>query len=106
MIGLKVELKNAVYWVSLMMPLVVLCIYNLLTQKSYFKAMIEYLNKHGKPLSFYTDRLNVFRVNNDKEGYRKPGLTQIGRSLKELGVELIFPSSKRKNRETLFNFAR
>ena len=60
---------------------------------SYFYAINEYLIKYGKPISFYTDRLSVFRVNNDKEGYRKPGLTQVGRALKELGIELICANS-------------
>lgn len=60
---------------------------------SYFKAFIEYLNKHGKPKSYYTDRLSVFKINNDKPGYRKSGLTQVGRALKELGVELICANS-------------
>jgi hypothetical protein len=60
---------------------------------SYFKTITSYLLKHGKPLSFYTDRLNVFRINNDKSGYKKPGLTQVGRALKELGIELICANS-------------
>jgi hypothetical protein len=60
---------------------------------AYFDALIEYIKKNGKPKSFYTDRLNVFKVNNDKEGYRKSGLTQVGRALKELGVELICANS-------------
>jgi len=61
--------------------------------ESYFKAIIAYMTKHGKPISFYTDRLSVFRVNNDKPGYRKQGLTQVGRALKELGIELICANS-------------
>lgn len=60
---------------------------------NYFITMKEYLLKHGKPLSFYADRLSIFRVNNDKEGYRKKGLTQLGRALKEIGVELICANS-------------
>ena len=61
--------------------------------KAYFEAFIEYFLKNGKPKSFYTDRLNVFKVNNDKSGYRKQGLTQVGRALKELGIELICANS-------------
>jgi len=60
---------------------------------AYFRAFIEYLIKNGKPKSFYTDRLNVFKINNDKTGYRKTGLSQVGRALKELGVELICANS-------------
>lgn len=61
--------------------------------ESYFKTLIEYLLINGKPKSFYTDRLNVFKINNDKTGYRKEGLTQVGRALKELGIELICANS-------------
>jgi len=60
---------------------------------SYFKGFKEYMIKHGKPLAYYSDRLSVFRVNNEKEGYRKLGLTEAGRALKELGVELICANS-------------
>jgi hypothetical protein len=37
--------------------------------------------------------LSVFRVNNNKEGYRKEGLTEIGRALKEINVLLICANS-------------
>lgn len=72
---------------------------------SYFIALQEYMQKQGRPSSYYSDRLSVFRVNNDKEGYRKAGLTQVGRALKELGVELICANSPQaKGRvERLFN---
>lgn len=61
--------------------------------ETYMKSMKEYMMKYGRPESFYTDRLSVFRINNDKEGYRKMGLTQVGRALKALGVELICANS-------------
>ena len=60
---------------------------------SYFRAFIEYLIKNGRPKSFYTDRLTVFKINNDKTGYRTAGLTQAGRALKELDIELICANS-------------
>jgi len=61
--------------------------------ESYFKAISTYLNKNGKPMSFYTDRLNVFRVNSKTTGYKNFGLTQVGRALKELKIELICANS-------------
>ena len=72
---------------------------------AYFKALKEYLKNHGRPLSFYSDRFSVFRVNNDKPGYRKQGLTQVGRALKELDIELICANSPQaKGRvERMFN---
>jgi transposase len=63
------------------------------TTANYFRAMKEYMKKHGKPMGFYSDRFTVFRLNNDKEGYRKQGLTQLGRALKEIEVELICANS-------------
>lgn len=61
--------------------------------QNYFLSFKYYMEKHGKPMAFYTDRFSVFRINNDKEGYRKEGLTEIGRALKELGIELICANS-------------
>jgi hypothetical protein len=39
--------------------------------KCCFLAFRDYMKKHGKPQAFHSDRLTVFRVNNDKKGYRK-----------------------------------
>lgn len=61
--------------------------------RNYFTSFRQYLEKYGKPMAFYTDRFTAFRVNNDKEGYRKQGLTEIGRACKELGIELICANS-------------
>ncbi len=50
--------------------------------------MRSYLTEFGKPLAFYSDKFGVFRVNipNALSG---TGLTQFGRALKELDIELI-----------------
>jgi hypothetical protein len=55
---------------------------------SYFAAVRAYLTAFGKPLAFYSDKLSVFRVTlpNALSG---TGLTQFGRALKELEIELI-----------------
>jgi len=63
------------------------------TTRDYLIFFKEEMLQHGKPLAYYTDRLNVFRVNHYKESYRGKGLTQVGRALKELGVELICANS-------------
>ncbi len=60
---------------------------------TYFQALQEYFQKHGYPESFYSDRFSVFRINNHKEGYKGLGVTQIGRALKELQVDLICANS-------------
>jgi len=55
---------------------------------NYFAAVRAYLLEHGKPRAFYSDKLGVFRVNmpNPVSG---TGLTQFGRAMKELAIELL-----------------
>ena len=64
---------------------------------SYFKATKRYFENHGKPLAFYNDKHGVFRVNSTKAGAASTsdsvGLTQFGRAMKELEVELIYAHS-------------
>ena len=58
------------------------------TTFNYFAAVRSYISLHGKPLAFYSDKFSVFRVNipNALSG---TGLTQFGRAMKELSIELI-----------------
>src|SRR5215213_6068792 len=58
------------------------------TTFNYFAAVRSYITAFGKPLAFYSDKFGVFRVNipNALSG---TGLTQFGRALKELDIELI-----------------
>ncbi len=58
------------------------------TTFNYFAAVRSYITEFGKPLAFYSDKFGVFRVNipNALSG---TGLTQFGRALKELQIELI-----------------
>jgi transposase len=58
------------------------------TTFNYFEAVRSYIQSHGKPLAFYSDKFSVFRVNipNALSG---TGLTQFGRAMKELSIELI-----------------
>lgn len=55
---------------------------------SYMAATKQYIEKHGKPIAFYTDKHGVFRVNHASNKDRNK-LTQYGRALKELNIELI-----------------
>lgn len=63
------------------------------TTNAYFQASFDYLKKYGKPLAFYSDKHSIFRINNSKGGSSAAsdnnGLTQFGRAMKELGIELI-----------------
>jgi len=64
---------------------------------SYFLAMRHYLKKNGKPLVLYVDKHGVFRVNTTKAGTAGTedtnGVTQFGRAMRELKIEVIFANS-------------
>lgn len=54
----------------------------------YFKAARAYLERHGKPVAFYSDKHAIFRVNS-KEAKVGDGMTQFGRALDELNIDII-----------------
>jgi transposase len=59
---------------------------------SYFEALDGYLTKHGCPTAFYSDKHTVFRVNRpDAKG--GSGMTQFGRALAELNMEILCANS-------------
>ena len=70
----------------------------------YYALMKQYIVNHGRPLSLYSDKHGVFRVN--KTGaLTGNGLTQFGRAMKDLNIAVVFantPQAKgrveRKNR--------
>ncbi|MBA3767812.1 MAG: ISNCY family transposase [Acidobacteria bacterium] len=60
------------------------------TTFAYFEAVRSYITQHGKPLAFYSDKYGVFRVNQPTlPDSPTSGLTQFGRAMKELEIELI-----------------
>ncbi len=59
---------------------------------SYFEVLRGYLGEHGCPVAFYSDKHSVFRVNKpDAKG--GSGMTQFGRALSELNIEIINANS-------------
>jgi hypothetical protein len=54
----------------------------------YFKATRAYLERHGKPVAFYSDKHGVFRVNR-KDAAGGDGMTQFGRALHALNIDII-----------------
>lgn len=64
------------------------------TMTAYFLATKHYLLRHGKPLAFYVDKHGVFRVNTRRAATASVdddnGVTQFGRAMQELAIELIF----------------
>ena len=64
---------------------------------AYFRSVRCYLEKHGRPVTFYVDKHGVFRVNTTKgrsaDTSDSNGLTQFGRAMTELGIGCIFAES-------------
>src|SRR4029077_10614717 len=58
----------------------------------YFRATRGYLEMHGKPVAFYSDKHGIFRVNS-KEAAGGDGVTQFGRALLELNINIICANS-------------
>ncbi|MCT9119120.1 ISNCY family transposase [Cupriavidus gilardii] len=59
---------------------------------AYFAATRAYLERHGKPVAFYSDKAGVFRVN-AKDGPDGRGYTQFGRALFELNIDILCANS-------------
>jgi transposase len=55
----------------------------------YFHAAKAYLRDWGKPLAFYSDKHGIFRTTNGSKLDRTSGLTQFGRALCELYIDII-----------------
>jgi hypothetical protein len=58
------------------------------TTFSYWAAMRPYLSRYGKPRAFYSDKNSIFKVN-IPGAVSGTGLTQFGRAMKDLGIEII-----------------
>lgn len=57
---------------------------------SYFAATKSYLERHGKPVAFYSDKASVFRVSARKnQTFEKAPLTQFGRAMSDLNIDII-----------------
>jgi hypothetical protein len=58
----------------------------------YFISTKRYLQRYGKPVAFYSDKHSVFRVNR-RDPSTGNGLTQFGRALHELNIDIICANS-------------
>ena len=58
----------------------------------YFRSTRAYIEAHGKPVAFYSDKHSVFRVNN-KDAVGGDGMTQFSRALSELNIDIICANS-------------
>jgi transposase len=55
----------------------------------YCEASRHYFERYGKPVAFYSDKHGIFRVNQPRPLGTTSGLTQFGRAMQELDVEII-----------------
>ena len=58
------------------------------TAFNYFAATRRYLEHHGRPVAFYSDKHSIFRVN-AKNALSGSGMTQFGQAMKTLDIEII-----------------
>jgi len=58
----------------------------------YFRTTRAYLEEHGKPVAFYSDKHSIFRVNR-KDAAGGDGVTQFGRALLALNIDIICANS-------------
>ena len=59
---------------------------------AYFDAARGYLERHGRPVAFYSDKNSVFRMH-QTGALSGDGLTQFGRALRSLNIDIICANS-------------
>ena len=60
---------------------------------AYSEAARHYFEQYGKPLAFYSDKHGVFHVNTPQTIGTGEGMTQFGRAMKELDIQIICANS-------------
>lgn len=55
---------------------------------AYFEATRSYLEQHGKPVAFYSDKASIFRAVQTSTDFGR-GATQYGRALFELNIDIM-----------------
>jgi transposase len=63
------------------------------TTFAYFEASRHYFERYGKPVAFYSDKHGIFRVNQPRPLGHTSGLTQFGRAMQELDIQIICANS-------------
>lgn len=63
------------------------------TTFAYFEATRHYVERFGKPVAFYSDKHGIFRVNQEQTTGLGSGLTQFGRAMQQLDIQIICAST-------------
>ncbi|MGY3341367.1 hypothetical protein ACVWZ4_007329 [Bradyrhizobium sp. USDA 4472] len=58
----------------------------------YLRETRVYVERYGRPVAFYSDKHSIFRVNH-REAAGGNGMTQFGRALSELNIDIICANS-------------
>jgi transposase len=56
---------------------------------AYCEASRRYFERYGKPVAFYSDKHGIFRVNQERPLGTTSGLTQFGRAMQALDIQII-----------------
>jgi hypothetical protein len=56
---------------------------------AYCEAARHYFQRYGKPVAFYSDKHGIFRVNQPRPLGLSSGLTQFGRAMQELEIQIV-----------------
>ncbi len=59
----------------------------------YFRSTEAYVKRHGKPVAFYSDKHSIFRVAAEGATGRSKGVSQFGRALAALNIDIICANS-------------
>jgi hypothetical protein len=59
----------------------------------YFASTVSYLGRYGTPTAFYSDKHSVFRVHQEGSTGRAGGVSQFGRALAALNIDIICANS-------------
>jgi transposase len=60
---------------------------------AYCEVSRHYIERYGKPVAFYSDKHGIFRVNQPRPLGLSSGLTQFGRAMQELDIQIICANS-------------
>ena len=58
-----------------------------------YEASRHYFEHYGKPVAFYSEKHGIFRVNQEQTIGLGSGLTQFGRAMLELDIQIICANS-------------
>jgi hypothetical protein len=60
---------------------------------AYCEASRHYFERYGKPVAFYSDKHGIFRINSEQPIVTGTGMTQFGRAMKDLDIQIICANS-------------